>query len=301
MILAVAGIGVFIYLAGRSMSGDRPPPAPAPATMPAQSQRYPQGAGIESRKSKQLISSFEQDVTLEPYFPGECVFTGLGWNEVFKEKGESFSIYSRAYKPGSAIKSIRVIPLDIDSRADRSIIEDLDAFLQTAFSSPVSIQENITIPAGCYNEKRGQYDANDILTKLMQNPWVHTQTNLNVVIMKDDLFAPDLNFVFGYADYVHHIAVLSISRMKAKSRVLTLKRIFKIARHEVSHMYGLVHCTSPFCIMRGVNNLEELDASTLSMCNGCASKIAWRLGDDGVERSEKLKALYLARFPELFQ
>lgn len=299
MLLAVAGIGVFIYLAARSMSGEKP--TPAPAAVETQPQRSPQGAGIGSRKSRQLISSFEQDVTLEPYFPGECVFTGLGWNEVFKEKGESFSIYSRAYKPGSAINSIRVIPLGIKSKADRSIVEDLGEFLKTAFSSSVSMQVNVSIPEGCYNEERGQYDANEILTKLMQNPWVHTQTNLNVVIMKDDLYAPDLNFVFGYADYVHHISILSLSRMKAKSRVLTRKRIFKIARHEVAHMYGLVHCTSPFCIMRGVNNLEELDASTLSMCNGCASKIAWRLGDDGVARSAALKKLYLARFPGLFQ
>lgn len=263
--------------------------------------RAPQGAGIQPDGPGHFISSYENDVTDEACFPGEFVFTGTTWNEVFEEKGESFAVYSKAYKKGSAIKSIRIIPLKFNYGADGAILQQLKEFLETAFSSEVTIQKNVELPEGCYDKERKQHNAGKILSGLMQNPWVHRESNLNMVIMKDDMFAPDLNYVFGYADYVHHISVISIFRLKSKNKKLTLKRVLKIARHEIAHMYGFVHCTSPFCVMRGLNSLEELDASTLSMCNGCAAKLAWRLDDDGVARSAALKAFYIKKFPELFR
>lgn len=260
--------------------------------------RSPQGAGIEAVPDP-AVTTYENDVTEEPYFPGEFVFTGTSWNEVFREKGESFTIYSKAYKRGTALPSIRIIPMGLS--ADEALLVQLKQFLETAFSSQVAIQESVPTPKDCYDSGRRQYDAGKILSNLMQRSWVHRQTHLNMVVMKDDLFAPNLNFVFGYADYVNHISVFSLARLVSKNKKLTLRRVLKIARHEIAHMYGLVHCTSPFCVMRGVNNLDELDASTLSMCNGCAMKVSWRLGMDVGVRSAKLKALYMKKFPELFR
>jgi archaemetzincin len=260
--------------------------------------RSPQGAGIDAAPDP-AVTTYENDVTEEPYFPGEFVFTGTSWNEVFREKGESFAVYSKAYKRGTALPSIRIIPLGLSP--DDPLLVQLKQFLETAFSSQVVIQDNVPIPKDCYDSGRKQYDAGKILSNLMQRSWVHRQTHLNVAVMKDDLFAPGLNFVFGYADYVNHISVFSLARLVSKNKKLTLRRVLKIGRHEIAHMYGLVHCTSPFCVMRGVNNIDELDASTLSMCNGCAMKVSWRLGMDVGVRSAKLKALYMKKFPELFR
>ncbi len=269
----------------------------------AKTGRSPQGAGLEAGGSQALVEGYEyeRDVTEEAFVPGEFAFSGRSWNEVFDEKGESFAVYKSAYNQGSAVESIRIIPLGFGPGPEAALLTQLKEFLETAFSSKVTIQKNVKMPEGCYDEGRKQYHAGKVLSGLMQNPWVHREKNLNIAVMKDDLYAPELNFVFGYADYVHHISVFSLSRLVTKNKKLTLRRIFKIARHEIAHMYGLVHCTAPLCVMRGVNSLEELDASTLSMCNGCVAKVAWRHGDDGSARTAALKALYIKKFPEFFR
>jgi archaemetzincin len=285
-----------------SLSGqsDRQEPCPA---CEAKTGRSPQGAGLESGAvhAQPQGYEYEKDVTEEAFVPGEFAFNGRSWNEVFGEKGESFAVYRSAYEQGSAVASIRIIPLGFGQGPETALLAQLRDYLEIAFSSQVTIQKNVKMPEGSYDAERKQYHAGKILSGLMQNPWVHREKNLNIAVVKDDLYAPDLNFVFGYADYVHHISVFSLARLVAKNKKLTLRRVFKIARHEIAHMYGLVHCTAPLCVMRGVNSLEELDASTLSMCNGCVAKIAWRNGDDGSARSAALKAFYIKKFPEFFR
>jgi archaemetzincin len=298
---AACALGLCVALSD-ALSNERGRGDSCPACV-AKTGRSPQGAGLQAAApgTEARGYEYEKDVTEEAFVPGEFSFTGRSWNEVFDEKGESFAVYRSAYEQGSAVASIRIIPLGFGQGPEAALLVQLRDFLEAAFSSQVTIQKNVKMPEGCYDGERKQYHAGKILSGLMQNPWVHREKNLNLAVVTDDLFAPDLNFVFGYADYVHHISVISLSRLVSKNRKLTLRRVFKIARHEIGHMYGLVHCTAPLCVMRGVNNLEELDASTLSMCNGCVAKIAWRHGDDGSARSAALKALYIKKFPEFFR
>jgi archaemetzincin len=263
--------------------------------------RSAQGAGAAAPAGREFTVDYEQDVTMEPYFPADLVFKGTTWNDIFQERGESYAAYRSGYKEGSAVRSIRIIPVRFKTAADGAILQQTRDFLEAAFSSKVSIQKGIELPGGSYDGARKQYDAGRILSGLLQNPWVHRRSNLNVVLIKDDMYARDLNYVFGYADYVHHVSVVSLYWLRARDKDLAQRRILKIVRHEVAHMYGLVHCTAPYCVMRGVNSLDELDASTLSLCNACASKLAWRLGDDGAARARALGKFYLSAFPGFFR
>ena len=99
------------------------------------------------------------------------------------------------------------------------------------------------------------------------------------------------------ADYVHHVGVISLSRLGGgPDGSLFARRLLKLARHEVGHMYGMAHCTEPSCIMRGANTREEADSIPLHMCPSCAAKLAWRIGDDGGQRNAALAAFYRAHF-----
>jgi len=130
----------------------------------------------------------------------------------------------------------------------------------------------------------------------VQTPWIHRDGNLNLVVTRSDLYAGKLGYVFGYADYVSHVSVLSTRRLRSGDAGLFLRRLLKIARHEIGHMHGLAHCAYPACVMRGIDSLEELDSHTLSLCPVCAAKLAWRMGDDGRARAAALERFYAGGF-----
>lgn len=70
-----------------------------------------------------------------------------------------------------------------------------------------------------------------------------------------DLYTHSLNFVFGEADPVNRIAVISITRLKPSfyglqdNDDLILKRAGKEAVHELGHVFDLGHCNQPRCVM----------------------------------------------------
>ncbi len=233
----------------------------------------------------------------EPLFPGDFAYTGTTWNEIFGEPGESFGAYVAGYKRATAVRYIRIYPLGTLSKRSRKAMDLAAEYLEIAFSSEVAIMEPLSTMPGSYNSHYGQYDANAILNGMMQGNGVESAYHLNVAVTDTDLYAGKLSFVFGYADYVSHVAVVSLARLVAKKDTpLSERRLLKLLRHEIGHMYGMAHCTHPECIMRGANSREEADSIPLNMCPSCAAKLAFRIGDDGRERNEALAAFYLAHF-----
>lgn len=233
----------------------------------------------------------------EPLFPGDFAFKGTTWNEIFKEPGESFGAYVAGYRRATAVGSIRIYTLGSVSRRNMKAVELAREFLGIAFSSDVEIMPELATPPGAYNSHYGQYDANAILNGMIHGEGVDPVDHLNVAITQSDMYAGGLNFVFGYADYVSHVSVVSLARLATKKDpALFERRLLKLLRHEIGHMYGMAHCTHPECVMRGANSREEADSIPLNMCPSCAAKLAYRIGDDGRERSEALEDFYEAHF-----
>jgi len=238
----------------------------------------------------------------EPLFPGDGEYRGLGWNDIWEEPGESFEAYISGYKWGTAIRSIRIYPLGPTTKRIRSAMVFMKEFLEIAFSSSVEVMDPLGKPTGAYNSHFDQYDANSVLNGMLFDDGIDRSHHLNIAVTETDMYAGRLNFVFGYADYVSHVGIVSLARLGGKKEPeLFERRLLKLSRHEIGHMYGMAHCTSHSCVMRGANSRSEADSISLSLCPSCAAKLAYRLGDDGSERNKDLERYYRDHFGKFIE
>jgi archaemetzincin len=89
-----------------------------------------------------------------------------------------------------------------------------------------------------------------------------------------DLYANNLNFVFGLADTPEKSAVISLFRLRVGADEERFhSRVIKEAVHELGHTWGLSHCQNPRCVMHFSNSLEDTDRKETEWCESCGRKL----------------------------
>jgi archaemetzincin len=85
-----------------------------------------------------------------------------------------------------------------------------------------------------------------------------------------DLYASDLNFVFGIAQLGGKACVISLSRLYLDADEERFRgRALKEAMHELGHTFGLGHCANLGCVMWFSNTLRETDRKGAAYCPRC--------------------------------
>lgn len=160
---------------------------------------------------------------------------------------------------------------------DNNILEELKERLNRTFGCPVEITPQIQNLDQAYDPKRSQYLASVLLGKL-ETPGVTKDEKL-LGIVDADLYAPGLNFVFGEADTVSGVAIISLCRLRQQyyglpsDEVLFLDRATKEAVHELGHTFGLGHCQDTKCVMHFSNSLADTDWKQAAFCSQCRPKL----------------------------
>lgn len=176
-------------------------------------------------------------------------------------------------KAVSTKSKIVIVPL---GDVDYGIVNKLATNLVSIFNAAVDILQGIRIPQEAYNQQRGQYYSTVILNKLdllRANP---REKILGVI--DEDLYVPSLNFVFGEADPLSKVAVISLFRLKQENYDATdeenlyFSRLSKEAVHELGHLIGFKHCPNPRCVMYFSNSLLDTDRKNEKFCDNCLRK-----------------------------
>jgi len=176
-------------------------------------------------------------------------------------------------KTVSTKSKIVIVPL---GDVDYGLINKLATALVSVFNAGVDILQGIRIPAEAYNRNRGQYYSTVILNKLELLKANPREKVLGVI--DEDLYVPSLNFVFGEADPLSKVAIISLQRLKqenygsADEEALYFSRLIKEAVHELGHLIGFKHCPNPRCVMYFSNSLLETDLKTEKFCDCCLRK-----------------------------
>jgi archaemetzincin len=105
-----------------------------------------------------------------------------------------------------------------------------------------------------------------------------------VAITEMDLYSPIFSCFFGEAQLNGCCALVSLHRLHqeyyglAQDDALFRSRCEKEVVHEISHLFGLVHCNDSYCIMYPSNNIIDTDVKSSSFCPSCQVLIERALG-----------------------
>lgn len=165
----------------------------------------------------------------------------------------------------------------IDSHVTSRIQENLTIIFPK--STCTLIPETLSVPEETFNKTRQQYSSNSILSRIRNYAKKDITIDKILGIADIDIFVPNLNFVFGEAEYPGKAALISLWRLKPEfyeqpsNNELLIERSTKEAVHELGHTLGLKHCSNPFCVMYFSNSIFETDRKQSLFCSKCHFKV----------------------------
>lgn len=123
-----------------------------------------------------------------------------------------------------------------------------------------------------------------------------------------DLWASNLNYVFGQGDFNRRVGVYSLCRYfpefwgkprRAGDETQALNRACRVLNHEIGHVFGMSHCVFYDCSMNGSNSLAEGDAKPVDYCPVCHRKLMWNINWNSAKRFADLRGFYAShKMPE---
>ncbi len=161
-------------------------------------------------------------------------------------------------------------------KIDEATLHFLQLKLHEIFKIEVVVYGQLTLPTQAFNALRRQYLASSLLEVLLYTKGAPNEIVLGVT--NEDLYEPNLNFVFGIATPLYGLALISTKRLHnsfyglEEDDELYLRRVLTEAVHEIGHTLGLAHCPNPHCVMHFSNTLQDTDKKGYRFCPSCWEK-----------------------------
>ena len=277
-------------------------PVPASAAMPAPVPARVAAIGSTALLAPELRRAFD-DTAFEPMpEPGPD-----DWLAQHPEKPQSFQHYLGADRnlPNVQRKVIYLLPVGaFPSTAPpvAQLAEIVHAFFMLEVKALPAVKLGDLTARSRINvrTKKRQLFAPDVLAWLKKR-LPDDAFGLMAVTMEDLYPAPSWNFVFGMASLKEGVGVQSLARHDPAFfgeprpdgwRTLARRRATWTLVHEISHMFGLRHCTYWRCVVAGSNHQDEADGSPLHLCPVCLRKLYSAIKFDPAAREDGLAAVF---------
>ena len=153
------------------------------------------------------------------------------------------------------------------------VVEDsLISFLQYELAflfGAVRVCPQVLIPETVRVPERGQLAGGLVLSALAGPEGADAVLG----VVDEDLFAANLNFVFGLAH--GQKAIISLARLRQEfyglppDHDLFRDGAKKEAVHELGHVFGLPHCDDGECVMHFSNSIVDTDFKGSRYCRRC--------------------------------
>ncbi len=161
---------------------------------------------------------------------------------------------------------------------NEDVLQGLHHALKKVFKSQVCQYGVMKFPRDAYNPVRDQYLAVLILSRMRQ--YLSPGEDEKILgITEKDLYADEMNFVFGQAELPGRFALISLTRLhpsfygRPEKKSILRQRAIKEAVHELGHNWGLKHCPNPKCGMHFSLTLKDTDNKNADFCDSCRSII----------------------------
>jgi len=160
---------------------------------------------------------------------------------------------------------------------DQEIIEKIVPDISREFSFPIRTKMGNLDLSEFYDPSRRQYNGTKLLKKIENEFAIDSSKTLG--LFNIDLFIPILTFIFGQAYLNGRIGIASAYRLSNErygiriDKTILLQRFRKEAIHELGHMFGLIHCSEPLCVMKSSTYVEDIDQKSSSFCQKCRMQL----------------------------
>ncbi len=157
-----------------------------------------------------------------------------------------------------------------------SLLEFIGERLPEAYPVNVRIDERgIRVPPHVYDKERdGMIKSEKLITYLRAVDRWRLDEKV-IIIVDDDGYATNTNFIFGQAEVNGKFGVVYLARLRPYEQddELLYVRALKEVSHELGHLFGLDHCFNPKCVMSFSETIEEVDRKDWRPCNSCLEKL----------------------------
>lgn len=160
---------------------------------------------------------------------------------------------------------------------DQELLEKIAPDISREFSYPVKSKSGNLDLSEFYDPARKQYNGTTLLKKI--DTEFASDYSKTLGLFGIDLFIPILTYIFGQAFLNGRIGIASVYRLsnerygiKNDEKIL-VERFRKEAIHEIGHMFGLIHCSDPVCVMRSSTYVEDIDQKYHSLCPECSRQL----------------------------
>jgi archaemetzincin len=152
-------------------------------------------------------------------------------------------------------------------------LEKISGSILYEFKTPVITKEMHIDLSEFYDPGRRQYNGNKLLKEI--DSLDLSASSKKIGLFNVDLFIPILTYIFGQAQLGGRTAIASQYRLSNEhygiinDEDLLLSRFKKEVVHELGHLFGLIHCHAPTCVMRSSTYVEDIDQKDVHLCSQC--------------------------------